>query len=156
MQEVGWQGQSLGRIKAWGHIFIFLFRSLFFSLSFSLSNPGGLTGNLRYRGLQCYPSPILLSKFLGSLYCPFHLAWPKNKFALENARTQGLLRDRLDDGSTNEGGQRTPSINCLQRVTFSHVSVTVPNDLKGNFPHTVVWCLAFVVPPSFVDPSSGL
>lgn len=54
---------------------------------------GGLTGNLRYHGLQYYPSPILFSKFLGSLHCPFHLAWPKNKFVLKNARTQGLLRN---------------------------------------------------------------
>ena len=63
---------------------------------------------------------------------------------------------RPDDGSTNEGGQRTPSKTSRQRVTFSHVTAILPNDCEGNLPHTAVWCLAFVDPPSFLDPSSGL
>jgi len=50
------------------------------------------------------------------------------------------------DGSTNEGGQRTPSINSLKSVTFSRCLSDSTNDFERNWPYSIGWCLAFAVP----------
>ena len=121
MQEVGWQGQSPGRIETWGNIFS-CFALFFPSPLLLVVEPRDLDGLTRdtivYNAALPYRNPIF--QILGLAPLSIHLAWPKSRFVPKKYQDPRLAtqKDKESDKFTSPWPTSTVAEKWTDIFTF--------------------------------------